>query len=283
MKKFLSKIIFYLVIIISFCVIMAGIQYINSTKKYLNKINITGHTTFLFSDSRGNHINTDSIGICNLSSPSENYIDIERKIEYLIDKKIEINHIILSYDEHLFSKYRDNANNNYKSIWLDQLSLSNINSILFKYRRNYVVDSYHQIILKIKTFNSKENKNNSFEKISKTERAALTKSRTNYQFNGFSKKQSKTFNSIIKLCKKNNIKIILIKFPVTESYLNEKINNKNYSNYKIPEIKNIHIIDFSNSIKKLKFYENQDHLNLIGKQQFIKQLAYELRTKQIIP
>ena len=97
MKDFLNKIIIYFVIIMSFCAIMAGIQYINSAKKYLNRTNvyITNHKTFLLADSRGNKINTDSIGICNLSSPSENYIDIERKIEYLIDNKIEINHIIL--------------------------------------------------------------------------------------------------------------------------------------------------------------------------------------------
>ena len=111
----------------------------------------------------------------------------------------------------------------------------------------------------------------------------MTKSRINYQFNGFSKKQSKTFNNIIKLCEKNNIHIELIKFPVTESYLNEKRINKNYLNYKIPKIKNINVIDFSKSIEELKFFRDQDHLNLIGKQKFVKQLAYELRTKQIIP
>ena len=82
MKTFLYKIIFYFIIIISFCVIMASIQYVSSTKKYLNKTNISNHKTFLLSDSRGNKIETDSIGICNLSAASESYIDMERKIKY---------------------------------------------------------------------------------------------------------------------------------------------------------------------------------------------------------
>ena len=55
------------------------------------------------------------------------------------------------------------------------------------------------------------------------------------------------------------------------------MNNKYYSNYKIPKIKNIKIIDFSKSIEELKFYENQDHLNLEGRQKFVELLGNELR------
>ena len=45
---------------------------------------------------------------------------------------------------------------------------------------------------------------------------------------------------IEKYCRKNNIQITLIKFPVTKSYLNaqiETMNNKYYLNYKIPKIR----------------------------------------------
>jgi hypothetical protein len=281
MKEFLKKSVIYFSIILLFCFLMVCIQYRTSINNYINKINETKAKTFLFSDSRGHKINTNSLGICNLSMPSDSYIDIKRKIKFLINNKTEVSNIILSYDEHLFSKYRNNRNNNYKSIWLKRLSLSDIYSILFEYRRNYTFDLTRQIFTNTNKKKSEETttiiKNNFFDILTEHEIKKLTELRLDYQFTGFSEKQNKTFNEIIELCKNNNIQITLIKFPLTKVYINERKKSKVYKNFKISKVKPLNIIDLSKSIIELKLFKNVDHLNSEGKQKFIKLLKKEIQ------
>ncbi|HAO15279.1 MAG TPA: hypothetical protein DDE71_06940, partial [Tenacibaculum sp.] len=64
-------------------------------------------------------------------------------------------------------------------------------------------------------------------------------------------------------CKDNNIELFLIKFPLSEEYINERNVNKNYMGLKKTN-NNFPVLDFSNSILDSKFYRDQDHLNEDG-------------------
>lgn len=107
----------------------------------------------------------------------------------------------------------------------------------------------------------------------------MTSNRITEQFTGVSVSQLQSFNNIIKICDENNIKVYLIKFPLSNLYLEERKKNQHYLNLITPNINDLSLFDFSHSIQELKFYEDQDHLNLLGKQEFVKLLNNKLRFK----
>ena len=66
------------------------------------------------------------------------------------------------------------------------------------------------------------------------------------------------------MCNEKNIQIDLIRFPLPNIYLEERKKNQIYLDLKIPKVKDVNIIDLSESIQEIEFYKDQDHLNEEG-------------------
>ena len=95
-------------------------------------------------DSHGLRVNLNKINADNLSYASNNYVDIENQLSWLVKNK-RVERIILTYDEHMFSTYRDKLNNNHLSYMYDPIKFS-------EFKVSYVTKylTFFKKIIKIK-------------------------------------------------------------------------------------------------------------------------------------
>ena len=266
MNNFIKKTFIWLVIVLSISIVIFSIEYNVSIKTHVNHPNLkkSDNNIFLLADSHGFGINTDSFGVSNLSNYSESYVDMESMLYFLINNR-KINRIILSYDEHLFNTYRDEINNNYKSTWLKSFSIFYTVKYIFKYNETYISLFQNQITRTLeKLFFGKKEIEKDFISYSNDIKTKKVKNRIKEQYTGISKHQIQSFNKIIKLCNEKNIQIDLIRFPLPKIYLEERKKNQIYLDLKIPKVKDVNIIDLSESIQEIEFYKDQDHLNEEG-------------------
>ena len=263
MQKFLKKSFRLLLIFLSITAIVCLVSirksdYFDFTKEINQK-------TLLMTDSHGIGINLEAIGVSNLSFGSNSYVDIKNQLQWLNNNK-NFDKILLSVDEQMFSSYRDNLNNNHLSIFLNPKKI-------LKYKASYfikhfiIIDKMIKYQLKSYFFNNTvkhtQSKNKIFSSLSKNDQIKNSKIRVDQQFKEASLIQKNAFNDIIDFCNKNNIKLLFIKFPLSQVYINERNINKNYTDLK--KITNhLPVLDFSNSILDSRFYKNQDHLNEDG-------------------
>ena len=69
---------------------------------------------------------------------------------------------------------------------------------------------------------------------------------------------------IINICKKNNIELIGVKFPLSSNYLSF-VKNKNYGADELFYKQSLKVIDGKQLfIQKDCLFSNQDHLNIVG-------------------
>lgn len=288
MKKFILRILVFLGIILSFNFFLFQYSYDNYYGKYYKKPNAK-YKSFLFADSHGAYLGkiTQKYDVYNFSSPSESYLDIKRKLNYLIDQKYKIDTVYISLDDNLFSQSRDLSNNNDKSIIYTS---KNDYSNLFIYYWDRFFKFYFPIFntkissfIKANTFasiislispKSKSVVNIHLKDWYKLEDNIKKQESLKRKDNMFSIEKSiiseKNLIEIISICKNKNIKIIGIKFPLTRSFIKE-IDQIPYSpsqifiKYKIP------FLDFEKLYVKKDFYfTDQDHLNEIGGKEFVK-------------
>jgi len=289
MKKFL----FNLSIFLSLVLIFNYVLYIFYKNEYISGYNLIpkkDFTTFIFADSHGLPLKnyTEKYNAFNFSAGSESYFDIKRKITYLIDNNYIIKKVYLSIDNHTLSKYRENSNNSDRSVFYETKKdfdnyfsyLKNryliYNGVIFQPK----IRSIFKLFLYKKTisFLKKEIPENLVEKnwkdLSNSEKDKSSKARYLIQFPTKNNSQllSNTLIEIIKLSKEHNFNLIGIKFPLSRSYI-ETLNNSNYGADKIFLKNNLPILDYEDLfINKDEFFENQDHLNAPGGEQFSKTL-----------
>lgn len=293
MKKFLFKIFIFINIIL----ICNFVLYIYSNKVYFNKYEIkpsNNFETFLFADSHGAYIGeaTNKYGVFNFSSPSESYVDIKRKLNFLISEGYNVKRIFLSVDNNMISKTREISNNNDKSIYYT----SNYDySDYFSYFKDKYLNYYFPILntkiailLRANIFNfflnnlsssnlinQKYKNNKSFDWSCMSKNSQITHS-VKRKKNLFSSKPSdklkNTLTEILLICKKNKIEIVAIKFPLSKSFLSQ-IHDIDYNsdsiilNFKLP------LIDCQKLfINNDSYFEDQDHLNEIGSEEFSKKI-----------
>jgi hypothetical protein len=282
MNKFLKKISVYILFTILIYVgIFISVKVVN-IGKYTYPVNNIKHNIVLFADSVGWQINTDSINISNLSFGSESYADIEQKIRFLVKEK-KIKTAILTYDDHMLSSYRETINNNHRSIWLNSMNSYEIISNVILHRNEYIYVFQYGIIRRFKDYLNEKlykkvetNIEENFNNLTDLEKIKSVNKKITQQYSKFSKSEISTFNRILKFCKKNNIEVVLIKFPLNSLFIKERNKNKLYQNNKRLINLDYQLIDFSKSLQDLSFYRDQNHLNESGKVEFIKLLKNNL-------
>lgn len=266
MRKFLKKSILWFFIILT-TVFLIVLFVINTYHKdYFQMTKGTDKKTFLMADSHGLKINLNEINADNLSYASNSYVDIKNQLSWIVNNK-KVHRVFLSYDEQLFSSYRDNLNINYLSFIYDPLKFSEfkvsyVEKYLNIFQRAFRINIKEKIFFS-KKLGEKKLSPESFVNLSKQEKIRRSRSRIEQQYKKESLTQKYAFNDIIDICKENNIDLLLIKFPLSEEFIKERSKNANY-NYIKKTNYNFPLLDFSNSILDSKFYRDQDHLNEEG-------------------
>ena len=134
----------------------------------------------------------------------------------------------------MFSSYRDKLNNNYISYVLDpqfsEFKISYLGKFLTLFKK--------MINIKIMEFFTgkktelKKSSDKPFFDLEKNEKITRAKKRVNQQYLEESISQKSAFNYILDICVENDIELFLIKFPLSEEYINERNVNENYIEFK---------------------------------------------------
>ena len=282
MKFFIKNVLIFFLLLVCLNSIVYIIYYRLDKNKYENYS--LKYTSYLFGDSHGAAFGQDinSYNIYNFSSGRDSYFDIERKINFILEKQ-KIDTIYLSVDDHCLSPYRETANNITKSIFYCRPS--DFNSIFeyfyFKHFKHYftLFDSEIKVTIRKYLFSSMtKNKvstvTNDWCTFSLSKRIAESNKRYKDQFKDGTKSKKLTLSllRIIHLCKSRKITLIGVKFPLAKEYL-EVIDNKSYFADSILLRKNIPVLDFKeNTINDCSDFLNQDHLNYNGAKKLIKEI-----------
>ena len=238
--------------------------------------------TYLLSDSHGNALGnlTEKNNVYNFSAGGDSYIDMHRKLQFLI-KKSKIQRVLVSVDDHTLSKYREVLNNEDRSSVFQNWEIGDSKEKLFEVIQNNYVKKYLTFfnikgreVLK-SYLNSKFIRKNidhrKWDILSLGEKNKLSNRRFNFQFN-YEKSELLTsyLLEIIELCKKNNIELIGVKFPLTNEYYNI-LGDNSFEADLIFESRNINVFDYKNIFNdNSTFFNDQDHLNKKGSIEFMK-------------
>ncbi len=250
--------------------------------------------SFVFADSHGICLNNycEILNICNFSAGHESYFDINRKLKYLIQNDYLIDTIFISVDDHMLSPIRQKNNNLDRSIYYSSsLEFENkFEYFILKYVRYYlpIIHSKFRIALKkylaakfsSLIFNTKFQVNqNAWIQLSEKERikAAETSVSVSFSFNSRSEELTKTFLEIIDNCKKNNIKLVGVKFPLSRNFI-AAIGNTNYGADSILIANGFPVLNYKNVFSKNdEYFKDADHLNATGGQILAEKLLLELK------
>tara|TARA_B110000503_G_scaffold142338_1_gene238806 strand:- start:12322 stop:13140 length:819 start_codon:yes stop_codon:yes gene_type:complete len=241
--------------------------------------------TYLLSDSHGDALGnlTEKINVYNFSAGGDSYIDMNRKLHFLI-KNSKIQRVLVSVDDHTLSKYREVMNNvDRSSVFLDW-KIGDSKEKLFKLIKNNYVKKYLTFfnikgreVLKAYLNSKLRGKNNHYRKwnsLSLTEKIKLSNTRFNFQFNHEkSELLTSSLFEIINLSKENNIELIGVKFPLSNEYCNA-IGDNSFEADHVFESKKINVIDNKKIFSENQdFFNDQDHLNKKGSIAFIEILS----------
>lgn len=247
------------------------------------------HNSYLLADSHGWSIGdrTDSIEVENFSYYSDSYIDMERKLEYLIEAE-DIDTVYISADDHTLSPYREFSNNGYKSVKYEFTQGDYKFSDFALYKLQYYVVLFDPNIRAIIShfFNEQSGKllgygkdeaeveDLPWDKLSEGERISLSEERLSEQFprGESSKKLEESLLNIVDLCEKNDITLIGIKFPLSTEY-SHLIGDKSYGADSILKANGIVVYDFRDIFhNKDSYFEDPDHINGAGAEKLIDSL-----------
>jgi len=291
MKKFGYNIFFFLAIILLF----NGILFLFAFSKYhkgYKKRPDKSFDTFILSDSHGLPLGkfSEKYNVFNFSDGSDSYFDMKRKILFLLENEYNVNTIYITVDDHSLSLYRENINNLDRS---SAYSLPNEYNSYYEYIKLKYIEYYFPIFQpKIATlfkFYLKDkmkaicqpNRNSLREKdwiyLSEYEKTNNAKNRMKLQFPSDNKsfRLEKALLEIIYLCKTHGIKLIGVKFPLSNTY-SKVLGNRGYGADELIAAKGLKVIDKKEIfIDNPEYFRNQDHLNTKGAKVFSKILFNE--------
>jgi|GEM_PF-5609991 len=256
----------------------------------LNNVDVIKNANFfIFSDSHGWSITNGnpeikdelySKGVWNFAYGSDSYADMRIKLEWLIEKKVIIDTIFISVDDHMFSKVGNNWNRSFVySSYSNFKSVHQSNGLKYIY---YFFAKYLPVIYPSNQRLIKEFMNSIFIKSDTEEKDHLTWENNSQEmrrleierrmqsfFKGMKYKTNANplynFRKFISLAKEKGITTIGVKFPIDENML-EKIDEIGAKDIVVKEALDMGIdtvLDFS-SINKLNYLANQDHVNSEG-------------------
>lgn len=264
--------------------------------KYIfNEASIDEYNLFLVSDSHGEYIADvpSKNKIFNFSNTSENYLDMYLKIQYLTSKLSKKDTILLAIDNHNLSSYRNGFGRIEENIIYTN-DLSGIEKSAIK--KYYYIKPflkflpilqpvYNDNILKyLKYLSNKNSKIINYSKKSEDEKIKLIEERYKQQFDNKvqSIQQKYYLDKIIQLCKKKNITLIGLKFPISKQYW-DVIDDNDFgiTNYWLSNglrIIDLHAIFFQND----EYFADVDHLNINGGQVFCNEIHKCLKQNNFV-
>lgn len=284
MKKFISNLFIFLMVILFFNLVVFIFANDNYYKGYQEFPSKDFHS-FIIADSHGLPLEkfSEKYNVFNFSTSSDSYLDMKRKVFYLIENDYKIDKIYLTVDNHTLSPYRENANNADKSIiYTSKIDLNYIKERYLKYyfpifqiKVNPLLKNY--LISKVKKIFTQEKKvHDNFKWItfSENERLKRAEERVLGQFPtpDKSEKLEKTLVEIINICKINNIELIGLKFPLSNSYI-KVLEDRNYDADRVFTSHGLKVIDYQLIFKNDEgYFSDEDHLNSTGGQELTKLL-----------
>lgn len=281
MKKFLLNSFIFFVILCVPNIFLFNFAHAEYYQNY-NDAPEKNFTEFIFADSHGLPIENfaEEYGVFNFSAGSESYIDMKRKLNFLINKNYNVENVYITVNEHTLSPYREMTNNNDKSeVFFTIRDYDNI----FEYYKQRYVFYYGAIfqpkvrdVLKIQInsqsqdfFSQKSDTPTDIEawsKLSPEERNSKSLERIAYQF-GYAESSvllENTLLEIIEICRKNNIELVGVKFPIAKELI-DNLGDKNYGADKIFIQNDVEIIDVRELfIENPEYFKDHDHLNSVG-------------------
>jgi hypothetical protein len=288
MNKFIRLLFKFSFILIALNTLIFIVKELTFKPYYLHS---TKYKSYLLSDSHGYKLYdlTEKIGVANFSFHSESYLDIYRKLTYLTSRN-KADTLYISVDDHTLSPYREQSNNDYKSIKYNftQGNYNLLDYAIFKMQYYIVIfdPNIRAIITHFmgaqvkKLFNFADTEKVNVRKapwgsLSAANKLKLAEARVKEQFPSDvpSKKLEKSLVDIINLCKQKNIKLIGIKFPLSGEFL-EVVKDRSYRADSILLSKGIEVWDFKRIFSnKDEYFEDPDHINLAGANILIDSLS----------
>lgn len=283
MNRFLKNILHfsvYLLLINIACFAIIKVTYYDKYSQFDGSFE-----TYLFADSHGHQLDTlvETLGIFNFSDPSDSYEDMLRKVKYTVAHS-EVKKILLSADVHTMSTYREENNN------LDRSTIfagkddfkSSYDQFLQSCLRRYVPllngKSRDAILMHLKSLIPRPfTPDLPWSEKTKEQRKARAKQRADIHFENSerSEKLEKLIAEISAICRKNDIELQGVKFPLTSEYRSE-IKGRGFS---VEEVLTKHghpILDFSTIFDgHSEYFRDQDHLNELGASVFARILKNE--------
>jgi len=256
-----------------------------------------GYSEYLLADSHGTPLGdfTEIHDVHNFSGQSDSYLDMERKLKFLI-RNTTLEKIYISVDDHTLSPTRENQNNLDRSAYYaDTEDFSSFQEFIRnKYLKYYCVFLNDRYSLVIKNFIQYElfdfsrwggvRSKSSWEDLPILEQIEISQDRIDNYFElpNPSQIMSESLNRIIAICKVKNIKLIGLRFPLSKTYVGI-LNNESYDadsifmNYDIP------IVDFDSLFLEQDFmFKDMDHLNKDGGEKFVEILFDSLENKDLL-
>lgn len=297
MKKFINNCIKFSFIFFSINIVFYFLLYAENNAKY-NSCDLN-YDTFILSDSHGEALKnfTKNGGVYNFSFKSDSYLDMERKMNYLVKENFP-KKIILTVDDHCFTDYRSKINNLEKSVYFT--SFSDENKSLYEIISNKYIKYYLPLFnsnssallkmfvyKKIQIYRGLKKQKKKWSYLTDIEKNKASFARINLQFKSvnYSEQMMNAFNRILNCAAKHHVKVVLLKFPVSKNYSDFKIKKKIISPITISTInyENIQLLDFENIFfNNDSYFNDPDHLNTKGAKVFSKILIDSLYKQKIL-
>jgi hypothetical protein len=290
MRKFLINTILFLIILIAINIglyILANKIYYSSYKQYQLNYN-----SYLLGDSHGIPLGQSlkDYGIYNFSAESDSYIDMKRKLNFLI-KNTSVDTIFITIDDHTLSPYREKLNNADRSVFFATMDdYDNIFTYVkekalskmpfFQPKTSSILKAYFYAQVKsfIRKSTVKKREPNEWALLKSVKRKELAQNRYLKQFptKESSNLLKATLLDIVAKCKKHKITLIGIQFPLSKEYINA-LGNTSYGAVSLFKSLEIKTIDFTKLFEnQTSYFKDQDHLNKDGSKAFMHQFIYKL-------
>ncbi|MDR7128893.1 hypothetical protein J2X69_001225 [Algoriphagus sp. 4150] len=255
------------------------------------------YTEYLLADSHGTPLGdfTEVHNVHNFSGQSDSYLDMERKLKYLI-RNTTVKKVYLSVDDHTLSPTRESQNNLDRSAYYaDIKDFENYQEFIYdKYLRYYCVFLNDRYSLVIKNFLQDELFNfskwggvrskSAWEDLSNSEQIEICEDRINnyFEFPFPSVKMSGSLQRIISICKEKDIELIGLRFPLSRTYA-DMLNEESYGADSILMNYGFQIIDFDSLYLNHDYmFRDMDHLDKEGGEKFVEILFDSLKSKQVM-
>jgi hypothetical protein len=267
----------------------------------------TDFESYLFADSHGDALKKllEPYGIYNFSYASDSYNDMYRKIKFIAGKT-SVKTVYISADEHMLSPYRETTNNKTGSLFYaswDEFG-NRYDYIKERYVKRYAVlfqprirdltrarlysgamKIFRRIVSGDVTAGVTAAAGLSWAERSANERIQMAQSRAAEQFpsRAPSDKLEQTLAQIITFCRQNNIELIGIKFPLADEF-RAVTAGREYGVKKLFSANGITILDFETAFSgKPEYFQDQDHLNEQGAEEFVKLFVKKFYRSPVSP